>query len=113
MIEFEKLIKTTKVDPVQKMFFFSDAINEYTVHKNPDGTYTFDVDIKSIICDMAHMEFDAEGPICSDSKLMDIFRKAKIVNLSDTAIYNLLFMICCSYVNRYYDYVVKVNKISK
>lgn len=109
MIEIQKLIKTTEVSPAQKLIFFINAINEYTIHENLDGTFTIDVDITSIIDDMKHIEFDEEGPICSDSKLMDIFRKAKIVNLSDTAIYNLLFMICCSYVDRYYDYVMKVN----
>lgn len=111
MIEIAKFIKTTKVNSVQKLNFFINAINEYTIHENLDGTITEDVDIMSIISDMAHIEFDEEGPICSDSKLMDIFRKAKIVDLSDTAIYNLLFMICCKYVDNYYDFVAKINKI--
>lgn len=113
MIEIQKFINTTEVSPVQKLIFFSNAINEYTIHENLDGTFTIDVDITSIIDDMKHIEFNEEGPICSDSELVDIFRKAKIVDLSDTAIYNLIFLICCSYVDKYYDFVAKVNKISK
>lgn len=54
----------------------------------------------SIEHDMRYWDIDEEGPVCSDSALMAVFRKNIPGYINDNELYRIVGKVCYTFVNK-------------